>query len=402
MNNNEKILKQKIVFTVIQVIIYAAIRNIPLLNVDIAAYDKVNIDSQNVLLSAIGGDANQYSIFALGIAPYMLSSLLVTIVCAIFGIGTKRKISPKKMNRLMVEAMLLLSIIQAVLRVRNIHFNVEGVELYLVQVIAAIELITGAVLIMFLTDYNKKYGIGGQGVIIFANIVDSMLGDTSKKVMGQSIKNLVIIFSICIFVLILFIFLENAEIRMPVQRVSIHNIYADKNYIAIKLNPIGIMPIMFSTAVFLLPQLISQILLFFFKDNSSIIWLNKNMVMTSVLGMIVYLVIIYLLNIGLSFAFINPRELADNLLKAGDCISEFRSGKATRKYLSRVVFGVSFFSSTVMCLCIGLPFYLKQLDIISGDLYMLPTTFMMLTGIGTSLYQEYLSYRSYDSYKPFF
>ena len=66
--------------------------------------------------------------------------------------------------------------------------------------------------------------------------------------------------------------MENTEFRIPVQRISIHNIYADKNYMAIKLNPIGVMPAMFSAAAFMIPTLIITALTWAFPENTSILW----------------------------------------------------------------------------------------------------------------------------------
>lgn len=402
MDRRDKILKCKIIFTILLVLVYSAIRKIPLYSVDVAAYVERDMDAQNVLLSAIGGDSNQYSVFALGIAPYMMANIIVSIISAVAGIGTKRKVSPKKIGRIILDVTLIVATAQAVLRVRAISFAAEGYNLYIAQGVAAIELITGAILVMYLCDYNKKYGIGGQTAIIFTNIIDGIIGDIAKRVEGQNIKNLLIIFGICIAVFIVILNLENGEFRMPVQRVSIHNIYADKNYQAVKLNPIGIMPIMFSTAVFMIPTIIIQILCAYFPDNEKLAWINSNMSMTKGLGMIVYLLCIYLLNIGFSFIIVNPADMADRFLKGGDSVVGVRSGRETKKYLTKVVFTLSFFSSTVMCLCIGIPLYLQLIGLLDSSLSMLPVTFMLITGLATSLYQEYESLKSYDSYKPFF
>ena len=69
---------------------------------------------------------------------------------------------------------------------------------------------------------------------------------------------------ISIVIMVVVIIMENAEKRIPVQRVSIHSIYADKNYMAIKLNPIGVMPVMFCSAVFMLLQIF-----LYFKHNGA-------------------------------------------------------------------------------------------------------------------------------------
>lgn len=401
MEKSEKVLKPKILFTIMLMVIYASIRCIPLYYIDVAAYKVSNLDAENVLLQAVGSDANQYSVFALGIIPYMISNMAISIALAFIGIFKKIKILPKKMNALRLVAMMLTAFIQAVLRVKDLKFIDSG-YLWQIQIIAVISLVTGAVLIMYICDYNKKYGIGGQGAVIFANIITGLLKNITERFQGKDIQTICIMLGICIFVLVLMIFLENSEYRMPVQRVSIHNIYADKNYIAVKLNPIGVMPIMFATGVFLLPQMFFRILADYFPDSSRILWINDNLKMSKWLGIVVYVLGIYILNIGFSFIMINPKEQAEKLLKGGDSIIDVRAGKATRRYLRKTLFGISFFSSTIMALCIGMPMYLQLMGMIDEKLAMLPATFMMLTGIATTVYQEYLSLKCYDEYRTFF
>jgi len=195
--------------------------------------------------------------------------------------------------------------------------------------------------------------------------------------------------------------MENTEKRIPLQRISIHNIYADKNYLAIKMNPIGVMPAMFSTAFFMLPQLIIAVLLWIFPNNIDLIWWQENMILSEPLGMIVYIVILYCLTIGFSIVFVNPKDVTEQYLKSGDSFENIHAGRDTRRYLAGTIGRISVLSATVMSICLGVPLYLQYRGNIDTSLVMLPSSIMMLTGIWCNLYREAESVKNLEAYKPF-
>lgn len=122
------------------------------------------------------------------------------------------------------------------------------------------------------------------------------------------------------------IVIETTEKRIAVQRVSINNIYADKNYLAYKLNPVGAMPLMFTSAVFMLPQFVCSGLYYLYPDDQKLAWLVENLRLTAALGIIVYLVIIVILTILFSLVMLTPGREAENLLKSGDSILDIYAG----------------------------------------------------------------------------
>ena len=214
-------------------------------------------------------------------------------------------------------------------------------------------------------------------------------------------ESLVIPLLISLIVIMLMVILENAEKRIPVQRISIHNIYADKNYLAIKLNPIGVMPVMFSTAFFMLPQLLVTGLEWLFPGQETIIWWQENLVLTKPLGVIVYIVILYALTIGFSRVFLNPTETTEQFLKSGDSLAGIHAGRDTKRYLSRNITRISLFSATALSLCLSVPMVMQLNGYMDNSLSALPTSIMMLTGIWSNLYREVLSIRDMDAYEPF-
>lgn len=394
---NAGIVKYKFIYTVLILLVYLLGKSLPLYGVDISAYINRNVEAEDLLMQTISGDIYQYSVFALGISPYMVSSIIVQIISTCRSAESRARISPKKMNRLCLALTLIVAVFQAIVRVQELQFTDMGNMLLLTKIVAVAEMIAGVMMILWLSERNKKYGIGGQTALIFVNIIDG-IGTTLK---GHEIKSLILPLIVSAIVMIIMVIMENAEKRIPVQRISIHNIYADKNYMAIKLNPIGVMPAMFSTAFFMVPQLLISGLSLLFTENETIAWWQENMALSNPLGIAVYIVILYCLTIGFSRVFINPGEITEQFLKSGDSILNLHAGRDTKRYLSREIGRISFLSATVMSVCLGVPMILQLEGGIDSSLIMLPSSIMMLTGIWCNLYREVVAIKDLEAYKPF-
>lgn len=389
-------IEYKLAYTAIIILVYILGRNIPLHGIDVSAYKAASGNAEIMLMQAIGGDVNQYSLFALGLAPLMISSLLMLIVMSCWKIRTKVKMSPKKMKDIQLILILIISVFQALVRVQELRFDVIGKLLFTARITAAMEMVTGVMLVMWLTERNKKYGLGGQVVLIYINIIDGIM----KTVMRYNMETLL---PLCVSIAALFatLIMEGSELRIPMQRISIYNVYADKNYLAIKLNPVGVMPVMFSSAFFTLLKLIMSGLHWLFPESEAILRWQENLVLTNPVGIGTYIAILYFLTIGFAMIIISPGEIAEQLLKSGDSIMNLHAGRATRKYLTGKLCIISFFSATVMSVCLGIPMLLQLTGDINGELVMFPVSVMMLTGLWYDLYQEFKTVKSYEAYRPF-
>lgn len=392
----DSVLKYKCLFTGGIFLSYMMGRGIPLYGIDVSSHTYQSINAEEWLMQTIGGDMYRSSVFALGISPYMLSSLFVQLIVACKDSDARAKISPKKINRMTLAITLVLAALQALFRMSDLNF-LQTDHIFLTKAVVLSEMVTGVMIILWLASRNKKYGIGGQTILIFVNILDGILSVLTQ----HSLKSLGIPILASAAFMTIVIFMENAEKRIPLQRISIHNIYADKNYFAIKLNPIGIMPVMFSTAFFILPQIISYGLRRLFPDCRQIVWLQENMTLTRPLGIAVYIVDLFLLTVLFSMLMIRPKDITEQFLKSGDCILNLHAGRDTRRYLKREVLRMSFVSAAVMGVCLGAPLVLQINGNLESSLIMLPSSVMMLTGICCSLYQEFIVIQNYDAYQPF-
>ncbi len=396
-NGTERLFLSKLIFTLGIMLVYALARSIPLLGIDTVAYENQVIDGTMLLQQSVGGDMHRYSLMALGISPYMIATILVQVITACKSSEAKSRISQKKMNRLSVVITVAIAFCQAMIRVDELIFIEEATDFLLTKYIVVIEMITGVLVIIWLSERNKRYGIGGQTAILMINILDGTL--TTIRTGMES--NAIIPILISVSMMFVMLFLENSEKRIPVQRISIHNVYADKNYQAMKINPIGVMPIMFASAAFTLPQLVTQVLQLNLPDSERIRWAAENMTLDKPLGIGVYIVVLYILNISFSFIMLSPKNMTEQFLKSGDSLVNKRPGKETRWYLVGNVWKLGMFSSTIMALCIGTSLYLQTQGTVPGSMAMLPSSLMMLTGLWCNLYRESEALINTDSYKLF-
>lgn len=393
----EHILLYKILYSLMIMLIYMIGRNIPLYGVDVDAYREVEVNAQSIIMQAVSGDMKNCSLFILGLWPYMLASMLIIVVVAIQSLDKTRKVSPKKINHWTLGLMMLIAVAQAYQHVQTYIYKVKGEALFQAKIIVFVELIAGMLIVIYLGDRATKYGIGGKTSVFLVNIVDGML----TMIAGQPLEKLWLPLGIGVVEIAVMLVLETTEKRIAVQRVSIHNIYADKNYIAYKLNPVGVMPMMFASAAFILPQAIFKILCRFYPKNETFAWISKNMQMTAPLGIIVYLSIIAALTITFSFVMLSPGKMADDLLRSGDSILDIYAGKSTKRYLRGCVLRFSIYSSIVIVICMGVPLFLQFEGYMDPALVMLPGSIMMSTGIWISFYREAEVYRNMDRYQPF-
>ncbi len=393
MGQKTHLVRNRILFSIVIVFVYYVCHRIPLNGIDFNAYSNVGLDLGSMLTLAVSGSSQKCYVMTLGITPYITSSLIVMIVQALRSKEAKARTSPKNIQYWMTAITFIITIIQSILYARDIVYVDTRI---ITRLVVVFELIAGACIAQNLLLWNQKYGVGGFAPIICVNMCEGLVATLLKA----SFDEIKIPMLISIVMIIIMIYMELHEKRIPLQRVSVHNIHADKNYLAIKYNPVGFMAIMFGSAFFTLPQILIAILNTFFT-NDTLTWWSENLNLNTTFGMEFYIVLLFILNILFALLFVNPWDLSENLLYGGDVIVNIRAGKPTRNYILKWVLILSTISGLIMCACLRLSFYLQVTGVVASQYAMLPSTFMMLSGLVCSLYLEIKAYRSFDSYKRF-
>lgn len=393
MKEKTHLVRNRCLFSIVIIVIYFICHRIPLNGIDMSAYDNLGLDLGAVLSLAVNGSNKHCYVMSLGISPYITASLVISILFAMRSKEARARTSPKAMNYWITALTFIVTLIQSVFYALNLKYVDRNVMSVLLVIF---ELMAGASIAQYLLMKNKKYGVGGFAPIIMVNMTETLVGTLMKS----SIDALRIPLGISFVMVIIMIFMEMHEKKIPLQRVSVHNVHADKNYLAIKYNPVGFMALMFGSAIFMIPQLVVALIHHYHKSEI-VIFLYKNLNMSTVFGMRVYVVMLFLFTVLLSLLFVNPKDLSDDLLQGGDCIENIPAGKPTRRYIRKWVLFFSCLSGLIMCGCLSLCMYLQYKGIVDASVAMLPTTFMLLSGFICSIYLEIRAYRDFDSYKPF-
>ncbi len=391
-------LPKRLLCTFIVLLIFVIGRNIMVYGIDVSSLQSKQETVQDLLVSMVSGDRQICSLFALGITPYITSSLLMMLVMVFIPKDVKKRFSMQKIETITFIVSVILAFFYAFMRsleldyIKSKYFDLTGLH-----IIAILSFMIGALIIIGLININKAHGIGQQLPIILFNIIDGLYTTISGNF--NSINGNLLV--ICGAAIVIAVIMENTEVRIPIQRVSIDNEYAEKNYLAFKLNPIGVMPIMFSTTVFILFKYILSFIKMLQPENQSLIWIYAHMNMSERFGIWVYLVIVLLFTIVFSFLMLSPGDLARNLQRSGDSIVNVYAGKPTLRYFRLMLLLLSTMSGFVMASCIGISLLMGLQADMNQQLAMLPSSIMMLVSMFANLFSEINGYRKFDSYKFF-
>lgn len=392
-------LSKRLLFTILIMVIYIIGRSLLLYGINPAAYQlEESLDAQSIVISMISGERYQYTLFALGIMPYMVTNLIVWVFMAVIrGTEFEARLSPGRAERFRLILMVVLAFAFAFSRAEGLMFKDSDLAIDTLRTIAVLEMAVGAVIIYGMANLNRDHGIGGQIPIILVNILDNLVS-TIQKFTWKELYEPVIL---CLIMAAVILAMENFLVRFRVQRVSIHNEYADKSYIAFKVDPIGVMPVMFAASFLMILRVIVRFLGVMFKNSSRLKLMYEKLNLTDVTGVVVYLGIIFALNLIFSFIMLMPGGMAEQLQRGGDSIVGIYAGKKTKRFLRRKLLLLSIISGCILSSMMGISLNRALRGEISSELALFPATGMILAGMLCSLYREIKIHRKFDAYSFF-
>ncbi|GGG11021.1 preprotein translocase subunit SecY [Paenibacillus aceti] len=354
-----KDLRTRILFTLFIFIIYRIGSFVPVPGVDTRVFETVNNAGSELfgfLNTFSGGALKNFSIFALGIMPYITASIIVQLlsmdVIPKFAEWAKQgEYGKKKMAQITRYGTVVLALIQAF--ATSIGFNrLYGTEMvpnatFADYLVIAIVLTAGTSFLMWLGEQITDKGIGnGISLIIFAGIVAAIpshiqsIAQSEFIVEGQTFMNVVksiAIILVCVLIVVGVIYIQQAIRKIPVQyakRVVGNKMYGGQNtHIPLKINSAGVIPVIFAVSLLQFPVIISS----FWSTRVWAKWIHENLAIDHALGMVLYVVMIIGFTFFYTFVQMNPQQLADNMKKNGGFIPGIRPGKATQTYLTKVL-----------------------------------------------------------------
>lgn len=384
-----KEIRVKIWITLALILVYRIGCYIPIPTFNVAAMQQAEAFSSDFLsiLNVItGGSMQNATLFALGVLPFINSSiimqLLALVIPALEKMSKEGEEGRKKLTQITRIVAVVLAVVQAigiVVAFKSYFIDVFSFESgadnpILTMALTIVLLVGGSVMVMWLSERITEYGIGnGTSIIIFIGIL-STAGTTmaeSFKLVGNEWTyswNIIGFILVVVAVLTFIVFMDGAERRITVQyskQIKGNKMYGGQStYIPIRVNGSGVMPIIFASSLLMFPQMIIQL---FFSNTEAAVWYAQYMGS----GTAVYYVLLALFILGFSYFYaqiqFNPEDVSKNIQQYGGFIPGIRAGKPTSDFLKKINNRITFFGAVfLMCLSLIPTFIFRALAMGNG------------------------------------
>jgi preprotein translocase subunit SecY len=413
-------LRRKVLITVALILVYRIGRHIPVPGVNADALTSFFQAQKGTLFGLFdlfsGGNLTRATVFALGIMPYISSSiifqLLVTVIPYLEKLSKEGDAGRKKITQYTRYGTVVLSIVQG----SAISFWLEGLNPGGVPVVTApgwgfrlmtiLTLTAGTAFIMWLGEKITEFGVGnGISLIIFAGIVAAMPGGTIRTINNlihgeMDVVTLVIILAIMIGVVMAVVYMQQAQRRIRVQyakRIVGRKVYGGQStHIPIRVNTAGVIPVIFASSIIMFPQTI----LTFAGGRGGIIEQVARMLVP---GQWLYVVLDVVLIIFFTYFYtavvLNPQDMAENMKKYGGFIPGIRPGKNTAQYIDRIITRVTLVGGIFLAAIDVLPTVL--ITFMKVPFYFGGTGLLIVVGVALDTMRQvesHLLMRHYDGF----
>ena len=391
---SNKDLRKRILFTLMCLAIFALGTNIIIPG---AKSITNNIGFLELLSLVSGGNLKTFSIFSLGVMPYITASIItqllqMDIIPYFKELKESGATGRQKINKINRYLGMFLAFVQAYVFSLTL---LKGDAMTTIK--STVYLTAGTAFLIWLGDEMTKKGIGnGMSLIIMAGIVNNL-----PSTFITAFQNLIINGSynmtsgIILFVLFIIVYLaiilgvvymQIAERRIPIQysnRTS--GAYAgEKSYIPIKLNTASVVPVIFASAIIGIPSVIANIL----NKEAFTNFVNNYIVYTSYTGFILYMLLIFVFGYFYTLLELNPDEMAENLDTNRSYIPGIVPGEATSKYLKYVITRISTFGTLGLMVIAALPIIFTKFSNLPSNVTLGGTGLIIVVGVALETYKQ--------------
>lgn len=390
-----KDLRHRLLFTIFALAIFSLGTNIV---VPGAVSITKNLGFLELLNVMTGGSLKSFSIFALGVMPYITATILTQLlqmdIVPYFselkeeGATGRQKIN--KINR-------YLGIIFALLQGFIFSYAFLKSEGSLVVLKSTLVLTGGTAFLLWLGDEITKKGIGnGLSLIIMAGIIqgipsvfisayDSFIA-SSDKALWMGITSLVLFTILYLLIIVGVIFVQEAERRIPIQysNRTASSYRGEKTYLPVKLNSASVMPVIFASAIIGIPSLIAE----FIGNESFSNFVNNYISYYSATGLILYIVLIYAFGYIYTRMLMNSDEMAENLDKSHAYVPGITPGEPTSKYLRSTISKLTVVGSIALIILAVMPILFTEFSGLDSAVTIGGTGLLIVCGVSLETYKQ--------------
>ena len=410
-----KDLKNRIFFTILVLIIYRLGTYVPLSGIDPLSLKEIMATSQKGLLGMFnmfsGGAVTRMAIFALGIMPYISSSIIVQLLTGVSdyfkNLKEQGEIGRKKITQITRYGTVLIACLQGY----GVSVGLENAGNLVIEpglsfrIVTTISLVAGTTFLMWLGEQITLRGVGnGISLIIFSGIVAEIpraLASTFELGRTGALSALMIIgiFILVIFTVLFIVFFERAMrkilVNYPKRQVGNKMYGGESSHLPLKINTAGVIPAIFASALLLLPVTISN---FGFAESDNFLKISSMFTQGQPLYMLLYASGIIFFSFFYTSIVFNPKETAENLRKYGGYIPGIRPGERTAEYIDSILIRLTTVGSlylTFVCLMpefliakYPIPFYLGGTSILIVVVVAMDTVTQVQTRLMSSQYES--------------
>jgi len=392
-------LRNKILFTLLMIAIYRIGIFIPVPGVNMKSLEALM--GQGTLLNMFdlfaGGGLRSFSIFAMGVIPYINASIIIQLLTVVIpaleklakeeGEAGRRKLT--QYTRYLTVALAFVEAFGMSTWLRNLGV-LEGIgTFYLLNV--SITLTAGSLFLMWIGEIITEYGAGnGVSLIIFSGIIariPSALLQSGRLIsVGQMNPFFLIFFLIVgIGVFVAVIYMQEAQRKIPIQyarRVVGRRVYGGQSsYLPLRVNQGGVLPIIFASSVLLFPSTLSQFLpnMKRFADILS---------PGSLLYISLYALLIIFFTYFYSSIVFNPDEIAENIKKYGGFIPGIRPGKYTSEYINEINTRINFIGAMFLAVLAVAPSFVRSSQMSAFTSVFFGTGVLIVVGVAVETIRQ--------------
>lgn len=372
----------------------------------------VDLKNANIFGGAMGslafssammvGNLRSMSLFSVGLSPWMSAMILWQMFSFSKKMGLKN-LPVEIQDRRRMYLALGIAIVQSLAVSLNLPI-VSGVNASLAIFMNTILLIAGTFFLVWLSDLNSLFGIGGSIVILMASMMANLpyqIMDSIEKLgIGWDVLLPLILFSL-VFLYISGV-VQRARYRISINKINIHNRFKQYSYLDIMLNPAGGMPFMYAMSLVSIPQYVFMLIQFIHPENKWTSGAIKALTVGQPLWLVVYLVMLFVL--GLAFAFVNVsgEQISERMRKSGEYIYGVYPGQETSAYINHLVLRLGFIGALYMLFMAGAPMLIILVNPDYLQLSMIPGTFLIFSGMIYNVNEEMKALKLNTSYTPLF
>jgi preprotein translocase subunit SecY len=412
-------LRRRLLFTLAMLAVYRLGVHVPTPGIDRLAMAAFFEQQKNTLFGFLnlfsGGALEQFSVFSLGIMPYISASIILQLLTVVFPylerLSKEGEIGRRKITQYTRYGTVVLSIIQGIM----ISVGLEGTQgpgghsLVLTpgwgfRFMTVITLTSGTAFIMWLGEQITERGIGnGISLIIFAGIVARLPSAISTTLtfmregeLGPLVALLILVLSVLVVGAIIFV--ERGQRRIPVQyakRVVGRKMYGGmSSHLPLKINTANVIPPIFASSILIFPATLAQ-----FANHPWVQMVSGALAPGTWLHDLVYVILIIFFAFFYTAVVFNPSDVAENMKKAGGYIPGIRPGQKTAEFIERVLSRITLSGAIYLCIVSLLPTILvRQLNV---PFYFGGTALLIVVGVAldtVAQMETHLITRNYEGF----